>query len=84
MSRTIVLLDKNCTHVTNSAAALLDFPDTGLMPATIECEGITYNFMDQPTHESDHEGAELFRYCEDGADPAAIARAKAAVEAPAA
>jgi hypothetical protein len=65
MARTVVLLDKTGTQVTNSTAVSLEFPAGGDMKTvcpTIEWEGKDYAYFDHPVDESDARDAELYRY----------------------
>lgn len=72
MARTVVLLNSKKEQITNSAhqlqahvtTPLINFPASGAMPETIEWDGMEFTLMDQPTHQDDHAGAELFRYIE--------------------
>ena len=70
MSRTVVLLDKTKTYVTDSNHVQLEFPATGDMQTecpVIEWDLKSYNYFDHPVDESDEPGAELYRYVEAGA-----------------
>jgi len=64
--RNIVLLNARKEQILSSHAEThgIEFPESGSMPESLTWNGRTFNFMDQPTHETDHEGAELFRYIE--------------------
>lgn len=72
MARIVVLLNSKKEQITNSlhqlqahvTTPLINFPASGAMPETIEWDGMEFTLMDQPTHEDDHAGAELFRYLE--------------------
>lgn len=69
MPRTIVLLDKTKTQVTNSRAVRLKFPEGGDMKTScpaIWWKGREYRYFDNPTDESDAPGTELYRYVESG------------------
>lgn len=65
--RTVVLLNevgptKKLEQLTNSNLEYIDFPKVGDMPVFIVHKGKRFDFLDQPTHESDHDNAELLRY----------------------
>jgi hypothetical protein len=72
MARTIVLLNKRKEQITNSSpgdanhGAELNplFPQEGAMPESLTWSDRNFSFMDQPTHETDEPGAELYRYIE--------------------
>lgn len=72
MARTIVLLNPRKEQITNSSPGpanhseelLSLFPQEGEMPKSLTWNGRTFAFFDQPTHETDEPGAELFRYIE--------------------
>ncbi len=64
--RAVVLLNEKKEQIISSHANghTIEFPETGKMPDSLTWEGRKFEFHDQPTHETDHEGAELFRYIE--------------------
>lgn len=65
--RQLVLLQKfipsnRIEQFTNSILSGIEYPAIGDMPSEIKFEGRTFKFLDQPIHETDHEGHELWRY----------------------
>lgn len=64
--RAVVLLNAKKEQIISSYAEIhgIDFPESGAMPKSLQWSGRSFVFMDQPTHETDHEGAELFRFIE--------------------
>lgn len=67
MPRTLVLLNEHKEQITNSNPGSHPelhnlFPQDGPMPDSLEWNGRQFKFMDQPTHETDHPGHELYRY----------------------
>lgn len=75
MPRTVVLLDKMKTQVTNSRAVRLKFPESGDMKTTcpaIWWKGREYRYFDNPKHESDAPGEELYHYLDAAAKDATV------------